>query len=452
MLNFKYSSKIVLVRAFTLIELLVSMSIFLMIMAMVGNIYTRCLAVSEKSLAILDLHQRANAYTAYLDEDFSTMLAVSAMNLDVSDDGDPATIANIIFMRAAEGGFNRNYPAPEAKARVSDTQWVCWHWDHEQGKLYRAESRALQGEWNSKFNLKGALAEGGNDLSAYGIVPTGQRYFRNFMGAGAIRMSPANESAERVQIYRRHVRNDKHPQKLLSINKLDIDGDGDINGLTAKWGTPHFNMLYKTDVNNPKKNIREDLFFGSDGMLANGFAVANRDGQTYNKDFVMMLGDALGTGDSLKFPENLVDGTTKSYQHQMKQVGDGVEFITLCPVKADGKSFVLNSDDADSAIAGIAIDGIALDAREVESARPEYLFVHFILHNVPGDVWDNEDIDGDSDFDEPLVKAARELTISTKNSGSYYEKMKERRQEFIRLLREQDYYANEFSHVLNLTR
>ena len=452
MLNLRKPSMVVTVRGFTLIELLVSMSIFLMIMAMVGNIYTRCLAVSEKSLAILDLHQRANAYTAYLDEDFSTMLSVSAMNLDVSDDGDPATIANIIFMRAAQGGFNRNYPDATAKARLSDTQWVCWHWDHQQGKLYRAESRALQGSWNAKFNLKAAVAEGNNDLSTYGIIPTGQRYFRNFIGSGSIRTSAANESAERMQLYRRHARNDKHPQKLESINMLDIDGDGDVNGMTAKWGTPHFEMLYKTGTNRPKEKIREDLFFGSDGLLNNGFAVANRDGLTYNKDFVMMLGDALGSGGALKFPENLMDGTTKSYQQQMKQVGEMVEFITLCPIKADGETAVWNSDDADGAIAGIAINGIPLDARELVASRPAYLFVHFVLHNVPGDVWDNDDIDGDSDFDESLVQAARELTISTITTGSYYEKMKERRREFVRLLRDQDYYANEFSHVLNLTR
>ena len=439
--------------AFTLIELLVAVSIFLMIMAMVGAAYTRCTAVSEKSLAILDLHQRANAYVSYLDEDFSTLLPVSAMNYDQSDDNNDATIANIIFMRSTEGGFNRNYPDPETQARRSDTQWVCWHWDHEQGRIYRAESRAIKANWTDKFSLKHSLAEGGADLSQYGINPTAQRYFRNFIGStNSIVTSTSNVSGERAQIYRRNVRNDGHPQKAELINRLDLDGDGRVNGWGLQWRTPYFDFLYKTPTVDPKKNIREKYFFGTDGVLNNGFAVANVDGQTYNKDFVTLLGDARSNGGSIAFPQNLADGSTISYQHQMKLVGEMVEFLTLIPVLADGESPLATAQDDDTNLAGIAVDAVPVDAREMRSNMPRFIHAHFVLHNVTPDILDYEDIDGDNDYDESFVQACRDQAIASVSTGSFAEKMRDRRQEFIRLIRSMDYFANEFSHVSLLTR
>ena len=435
--------------AFTLVELLVAVTIFLMIMAMVGSVYTRCVSVSKKSLAILDLHQRANAYTSYFDSDFSAFVAVSAMNIDVSDDNSDETIANIVFMRAAEGGYNRRYPDSATLARTADSQWVCWHWDHKQGRIYRAESRAVGGSWTDKFDLKGALSEGGQPLSRYGIIPTGQRYYKNFIGdAAGIQSSPTNVSAEKVGIFHNHNRNDKHPQKALMISKLDDNSDARVNGWNLGWRMPYFDFIYSAPGIDNKKNIRERYFFGSNGPLANGFAVANQDGRTYNKDFVNMLGDSLGAAGSLKFPQDLKTGTTVSYKHQMKLVGERVEFVTFTPVCRNGSEPV----DADVALAGTAINGIALDAREVNANMPEFLHIQFVLHNLTGDFLDNEDLDGDGDFDESLVQACRDQTIKTVTAGSYKEKMDDRRQEFIRLVREQDFFANEFVHVTNLTR
>ncbi|NRA40272.1 MAG: prepilin-type N-terminal cleavage/methylation domain-containing protein [Planctomycetes bacterium] len=440
--------------AFTLIELLVAMTVFLMIMAMVGNIYQRCTAVSEKTLAVLDLHQRANAYSDAFETDFSSILSSCAMNFDISDDDEDSTIANFIFMRATQGGYSRFHPRREDQQRKTDIQWVCWHWDHQTGEVYRAKSRTVGGNWFDKFNAYESINQGWS-FNTNHISPTGQRYFRNFIGKiGGIGICE-NISAEKVQLYRGFERDDSHPQKALLIEKLDADGDGEIDGYNANyWRTLHFNVAYKHEDSDTKQLMREDFFFGTDELLENAFAVANRDGRTYNKDFVNILGNAVTDDGAITFPSNITSngGSTIEYPHQMEIIGSGLEFFTISPVKADGETIIDGSDDQDADVPGITIDGAALDAGSYHDRRPRFIHLFYVLHDMPHDLYDIEDLDGDGDSDESLIQACRDTAVKNCSIGNFHESARDRRHEFMRLVKKENFYAFEFQQVITLTR
>ena len=123
-------------QAFTLIEILITLAIFLTLMGMIGNVFFRSSRVTEQSLAVLELYQKAEGINKFLEQDFGSLQQTCALHIDEVNN-------SLTFMRSAlrqpeqDGDF-----FTMERWRGHDLEWVRWQWDSQAGMVSRGETRA----------------------------------------------------------------------------------------------------------------------------------------------------------------------------------------------------------------------------------------------------------------------------------------------------------------------
>ena len=394
---------------FTLVELLVAMTLFVSLMGITAFAFQRVSHGSEKSLQVLELHNKADALLRYMESDVRNLQQTLAMHLQIKDE--PYTLT---FMKPVNDTYDRYFHNGSTLSslnvfkseppRLTDTIWVRWSW--ADGGFSRGQSRInsnAKGEseqWysatylpNTKEYIKSV------DLDNYlpygmqnnGITPTPQREYKYFEGSGSTIYPISNKGAS-----------DALPAQKIAVYET-VDGnyvDGKYSEYfdtqTAPWRvfTPAF-------PGGDLRHLHTTIECGNQDQIDKAFAVRNQDGQTVNKDRLNVLGCETKNGDG----EHI-------YPSQLLFLFDGVEFLSMQLYKRDGQlidSVADESNTLDDGTDSFDISGVDPVSGAGFEKRPACLRLSYLLHSVDLKERDDEDYDGDGDYDEALSAALRSV-------------------------------------------
>ena len=174
------------------------------------------------------------------------------------------------------------------------------------------------------------------------------------------------------------------------------------------------------------------------------YAVRNPDGISYNKDRLNLLGaedETTASDPQIIFPSQLVP---------LNQINN-VECVCLSFHLSDG-SMPMDADTLNDSTATIDIKGTGpqLDksSPDIIKNRPDYSLFSFLMHDIPVDALDIDDIDQDPSTDF-LIKAIRnhihKKSGNPMSYGTYIDEMKARQQAMLSIIEEQGYIAQIFN-------
>ena len=331
-------------NAFTLIEILITLAIFLTLMGMIGNVFFRSSRVTDQSLAVLELYQKAEGINKFLEEDFGSLQPTCAIHIDEED-------ATVTFMRSAlrqpeqDGDF-----FTMEHWRGHDLEWVRWQWDYQRGSVSRGQTRA---DTDSKVQHIVQRDISSNRVHENNRKAMPQQRYIYFEGRGPIRSGTTFDGGIKAkqQVFRR----------LLSVA-----GNQPSSG--------HADIRFRNE--HAYEHVRTLGVCGDDTVIADIYAVRNPDGKTYNKDRANLLGDA------------------DDYPNQVAPLASEIEFFYIQLTKRDGLTEITIADDDDtlddnsSSNPTIDINGIELSTRDNGQLRkrPAFANVVYLLHDMPHDL------------------------------------------------------------------
>ncbi|NRA37573.1 MAG: prepilin-type N-terminal cleavage/methylation domain-containing protein [Planctomycetes bacterium] len=352
--------------AFTLIEILVSMTIFMSILALVGNVFYRTNKVTRQSLSVLELFQRAEGVNRLLVADFEYIMQTCALHIDTDEDIKTITFMSSMLHDPVKDGDGHSFE----KKRHHAAQWIRWHWDNTTGTIKRARSRPT--DWSFSQDLRRDQLS--RELHKNNVKPTPQQHYVYFEGDSKI--------AEASDF--RNPRRTKH--QVCEGSVMPAYGSPDYyNDIDMRFRHEYSNYYLAT----------LPLVGDNTAKVSNGvYAVRNPDGLSYNKDKAYLV----GADNNTHYPSQLADVTIRIEMFSVELLKrDAVTAITV----ADDDDTI--SDDDDS----IDISGLNLNVRSDPqyAKRPQFANIAYLLHDVPGDVY----ADNSNEF---LIDALRNQVLA----------------------------------------
>lgn len=126
--------------AFTMIEVLVSISVGMVIIALVHLALSGAQQSTDQYVSLIERYRRAQSLYQYLKNDMATLQQQCAVRFEGGGSAGPATL---FFVRSKHDNQPYRYSTLEgARYLTGDLSWVRWHWDGH--SIKRAETRLLQ--------------------------------------------------------------------------------------------------------------------------------------------------------------------------------------------------------------------------------------------------------------------------------------------------------------------
>ncbi len=332
---------------FTLIEIMISLAIFLTLMGMIGNVFFRTSRITNQSLAMLELFQKAESINKHLEYDFLSLQQTCALHYD-------ETNRALTFMAAKphdpaqDGDF-----FTQEKWHGNDLEWIRWRWNPTTGVVDRGNSRTS--------TIKKVQLIVNRDISSRKIhennrraIP--QRDYLYFVGRGNVYTGTTFNGpyASKQQIFENFT--------AVSANQP---------------GSGHADIRFRLE--DAFENVRTLGVLGDADPVDNVYAVRNPDGRTYNKDYANLIGDS----------------DDKYYPNQIAPLSEDTEFFHIELLKRDGITPIASADDDDTindngaSNPTIDIKGIELNMRNPANQlakRPAFVNIYYLLHDMPNDI------------------------------------------------------------------
>ena len=389
---------------FTLIEILITLAIFLTLMGMIGNVFFRSSRVTDQSLAVLELYQKAEGINKFLEQDFGALQQTCALHVDPANN-------TLTFMRSAlrrpeQDGDNFTMEF----WRGHDLEWVRWSWDHAVGSVHRGQTRA-----DTDPNVQHIV---NRDISANRVHENNrkampQQHYIYFEGRGTVETGTSFTGGikTRQQVFRR----------LLAVSG-------------NQSGSGQADIRFRNEQ--AHENIRSLGVCGDDTPLANVYAVRNPDGKTFNKDRANLLGDS----------------ADQYYPNQVAPLANEIEYFYIELTKRDGVTQLSTADDDDtlddngSSDPTIDISGIELSNRDNGQLRkrPAFANIIYLLHDMPHDI---PGVNADSLLQELRDQVQGNASL---NSSNAFVDAQNRRQELYNLIEQNGFNALIISKSIRL--
>ena len=361
-------------HAFTLIEILVSMTIFMSVMALMGNVFYRTNKVTRQSLSVLEMFQRSEGVNRLITSDFEYLLSTCAIHIDTDQD-----LKTITFMSSTVHNPNQDsgYSGASSKFtydvnRDNGLTWVRWEWDNTTGVVKRGTSRRTTMIPTQLLTV--------NDISRGQLQennrrPTPQQHYIYFEGDPntAITNTFNNPRKTRHQLSEEVV-------EIVANNTFSQNGDIDLR-FRNEFQNYYLCTLAVIGDNNGK--ISPDVY-----------AVRNPDGVSYNKDKANLVGA----------------DNNDHYPTQLSEITNKIELFYIELLKRDAATRISVSDEDDTLGDGsnsIDISGVDISGRYAQhiEKRPGYANVSYLLHDIPYDTL------GENSND-PLITELRDRVLN----------------------------------------
>ncbi len=394
--------------AFTLVELLVAMTLFVSLMGISAYAFQRVSQGGEKSLQILELHNKADALLRYMEADVRNLQQTMAVHLQVKTE--PYTLT---FMRPVSDTFDRYFHNGSTLSslniykseppRLTDIIWVRWSWTA--GGFSRGQSRINsnsigEGEqWysatylpNTKeyiktVDLNRTIPYG---IQNNGISPTPQRHYNYFEGDGSAHGIDAQGHSDALA-----------GEKLTVYQTVGGSyADGTYSEYFDTKVSP-WRVMTATHPGGDLRHLHTTIDCGNQDPIADAFAVRNPDGKTVNKDRLNLLGCETKNADGEYF-----------YPSQILYLFDGVELLSMQLYRRDGSAINSAAEEDDTINDGtdsFDVSGIDPNSGAGQERRPASMRLSYLLHSVDLKHKDDEDYDGDGDYEEALSSAIRSV-------------------------------------------
>lgn len=361
---------------FTLIELLISVTIFMMLIGITANLLATLSDMGEKSVAIVDMHQQANEFMTVFNIDMRNMHITTAVAQNFEDPLKQHTTFMMNQKRelGKAGGSYGPYSTVADKTNF-DYMWVRWEIDLMNGMIHRGRTApggfSIANMRELYFPSTNANDTGG--LRNYHRFAKPQTEYLYFEGKGTPKTSSTAYAWDSDSAIKPGERRIMYQHYNFSQNV-----DRHATDIPFRWDKYY------------KYNIYNQSVIGNYRLLSDEcFAVKNKDGITYNKDRLFLVGAPDETGSS---------GITL-YPGQIRPLGlqPNIECAMISYHFADNTQPADDDTMGDSS-ATIDIKGTGPQLRNSTSInnRPDYAVLSFLLHNIPEDDPDIDDIDGDS--------------------------------------------------------
>jgi hypothetical protein len=193
-----------------------------------------------------------------------------------------------------------------------------------------------------------------------------------------------------------------------------------------------------------KHNVFTHSVVGNNILLSEDcYAVKNPDGLTYNKDRINLLGA----------PDETPNGTT-IYPNQVRPLGlkPNIECAMISYHFADNTQ-PTDDDSLGDGTATIDIRGTGSQLRpgseNVINNRPDYAVLSFLLHNIPEDHPDIDDIDDDPATSHFINALRNKIHIKDGNPVTYanhVSEMQDRQQKMLAIIDQNGYIGQIFQN------
>ena len=433
------------VNAFTLVEVLVAVSIFMILMGVTAKLLATLSEMGKKATAIVELHTQAGDILKEFEHDFKNMHLSAAFSYDFENPDQ----FRILFMNnnkkelGKPSGSYGPYSMAESFANT-DFRWCTYTCDYLNGNILYGHTRrpasSSQNVSTRTLDLHNTSKGSNKGITKYHRHATPQLEMKYFFGTGDV-TTPSNSwdwdadksfsPAEKRQLYQ---------------------GCKFTTGSSFRHST---DPMFRS-VKEYKYHLYTHSHVGNTNLLSKDcFAVKNADGLSYNLDYICLYG-APDTNVNTKYPH-------KEYELYPSQVYNLSNKPNIeCPLisfhRPDGTA---PTDDDTLGDSDVSVDlygtGPQLDQymdAKIKN-RPEYVKFSFILHDIPLDEPDYEDVDEDPSTSllcQALRNKVHVKDSEAMNAASYITEMKQRQQDMLQLIREQGYSVQFFHTAVRLSR
>ena len=410
------------VCGFTLLEILVASTIFVSLMGVVTFSFHRISNGGNKGIQVLELHTKADAILRFMETDVRNSPNIAALHLRPATSTEPGTFT---FMKQVNDTHpyythlgktvpdHNPFEAVSGQSfRLTDLIWVRWQW--KDGSFKRGQSRINQRkddgrQWASGSNdglkryssasmrwIRYADVDRGYPLCIQTncIPPRYQRHYDYFVGTGPIQpIDPSTGESkagpgEKIQIYK-------------TVGGAWRYSDGFHLSQLFDWENSPWRIKNQQWQGGDLRHLYTTLECGNQDSLSdtNAYAVRNEDGKSINKDRLNLVG-----------AKDVDDNGNILYPSQIYELFDCMEYVKIELVKRNG-AVLTESDDTNRLNDPYSLDISGVDPLSGEGLdkRPTHVRISYLLHNVTIKNFDELDIDGDGDGEEPLSQAIREV-------------------------------------------
>ncbi|MFW5830413.1 MAG: PulJ/GspJ family protein [Planctomycetota bacterium] len=386
--------------AFTLVEILVAMAIFVALMLITTMAHSGLGRAADQAHQTLDIHARAAAFTAFMNDTLGRSARFAAIHRDQVGD-----VHRLSFMQSEHADttgmssrilrydvYRDLYETTDSNAKYfddSDLFWAQLRWERT-GRIWLAQSRRPHW-WHDR--LEGMGDSRAKKRNTSHLVPTVQRAAANLIGGSG---SPPASPGARLPLLRE-----------VAVPRDLFD--------PADWPRPAFDTAVRGDVD----------------PIPGTYAVVNPDARSVNQDWANLVGG----DDDPDYPDQAI-----------LQFTDVVLFEV---VLQDRRGVTLTGEDNTLQDGNASRDWLGASPIGSEAppatapARARYAAV---IHDVPMDVLDLDDEDGDSVVDEPWTQALAQRL----DADSTFASDDERRAAFRQRLSERGYVGLHIQHVVPL--
>ena len=414
--------------AFTLIELLIAVTIFMMLIGVSANLLTTLNSMGSKAISIAEMHQQANEFMKMFNIDMRNMHISTAMSQSFED----PLFQHTTFMmnqKKEQGKAGGSYGPYSMVADQTnyDFMWVRWELDQMNGMINRG--RTAGGGFTISSTQEDSLDNSNSNstsgLRNYHKFAKPQTEYLYFEGSGTAKTGSTAYAWNNDASIGPSERRIMHQHYNFSENV-----DRDMSDLPLRWDK-HY-----------KYNIYSHAVTGNHGLLSNDcFAVKNDDGLTYNKDRLFLLGS----------PDETPNGTVL-YPRKIRPLGlqPNIECSIISYHFAD-ESRPVDHDSMSDGSATIDILGTGPQLRNgsgtIINNRPDYAILSFVLHDIPHDHPDLEDIDNDNSTTSFISALRNKIHVVDGTSityANYLTEMKDRQKKMLDLIEEHGYIGQLF--------
>ena len=421
---------------FTLIELLIAVTIFMMLIGVSAKLLTTLNSMGGKAISIAEMHQQANEFMKVFNIDMRNMHISTAMSQSFED----PLFQHTTFMmnqKKEQGKAGGSYGPYSMVADLTnyDFMWVRWELDQMNGMINRG--RTAGGGFRISSTREDSLDNSNNNstngLRNFHKFSKPQTEYLYFEGKGAAKSSStayAWDSDASVGAGERRIMH----QHYNFANNVDSG----MSDLPLRWEKYY------------KYNIYNQAAIGNHRLLsADCFAVKNADGISYNKDRLFLLGA----------PDETPNGTIL-YENQIRPLGlkANIECSLISYHFAD-ESQPSDDDTMTDGATTIDIRGTGPQLRNgsdiIINNRPDYAVLSFILHDIPNDHPDLDDIDNDSStsfFIDALRNKIHVKDGTTLTYSNYLTEMKDRQDKMLQLIDQYGYIGQLFHNSVAFTK
>jgi len=410
--------------ALTLIELLVAISLMVMLTTLATMTFVNVDKATVRTIALVDIHRKATALMQRLEGDFENLQPHVAINL---------TDHHITFVRAHAEGLDMEESGSGSGGNnwggryEHDLMWVRWNW--RDGRVFRSNS--------PPGNIQKAITP--QQFYHYfepvdlpdRFDPTLTTIDSDIANWLSDSLGPVPQRDLDIEIYWRPEKLWWHPGNALGRNR-GVPG----TPMALELGDITEQSISDHRINSNTFSTPDPLAADPAGAPELAFAMVNEQGWTVNRDYMHLVGVHPGHLLHQDYPAAVTPMAEQVLNLQFTLFDD--DYNAAGDLVKDGaeKNKLLADDNGTgaAAYAGMpmnpsaeldpAIGGLDASSATVPAAsrdfdqRPVKVEVSFVMHSIPMDQLDIDDVDGDLVTDETMAGAIFDLEQSIAGGGN----------------------------------